>query len=340
MQPALKNDKALFLEEARLLGLAGDLEPAAKVLAKARESFADDPDVLAESGLLTVLASEAPQPGGLDQIRRAIAQRPQDAGYHYDLAQALDHAKQRAEALREYRRTAELPAGPDIWSQRVRNGALADMLQVFKTLPEEKCAAPDALPDMPLDERIRMLEFFRANSSSTDRAVPACLGALYHAVGEQAKARAQLQQSLGDDTGDWKYYLPRLRLLTEILEQERPVDRPALDQARGILDQAEYALKHEQILEIGPEKGPMYKVGLKAPTAASPDGVHLEKVFRDYPFARAGVRDGDVVVEFAHRKVQTLRDIWIPYIEFQRGTQVPLQIRRGNATLNLLLTVE
>ncbi len=62
--------------------------------------------------------------------------------------------------------------------------------------------------------------------------------------------------------------------------------------------------------------------------------------FAGYPFAKAGVIAGDRLLEFAHRKVESLRSIWVPILDFSPGTDVPLKVRRGKELLDLTVVIE
>lgn len=317
---ALKDDRDLLLEEAALLELGGKPDTALGVLKKAHAARPDDAEVLARLGLLS---------GDLGLIGRAIESRKDEASYHYYLAQVLDKQGRKAEAVRAYRRAAELASGSDIWSRRTHNGALNDLLQVFKS----------AQPDMPAQERVQALEYFRSSrKDSLDPALHFLLATLYHPLGELEKAHAAIRKALGDDKGSWKYRLPMLKLFATILEEGR-FDPATLAEVQAILREVSDGSEYEQLLEIGKDKGHRYKIGLKV-EKESGNGVLVLRTFEGYPFARAGVRDGDRILEFAHRKIRSLRDICLPLIEFTPGTDVPLKVQRADELLDLTLIIQ
>ena len=81
-------------------------------------------------------------------------------------------------------------------------------------------------------------------------------------------------------------------------------------------------------------------LGLKTLAGDSPQGVLVVRAYAQYPFARAGVRDEDRILEFGHRPVGSLQEIVGRLLDFEPGTEIPLRIERGDATLTLTLTVE
>lgn len=340
IRPGLKNDRPLLLEEALLLSYGNDnMDGAIDVLEKARRLHPDDPETLATLGFFEAMDSSGQRAQALELIRRAIAIRPQDATYHYYLAQSLDKAGRDADAIGEYRRSAELASGVDIWSQRTRNDALENLFQVFNRYSDAPGGVLTAQLALPLEERARALEYYLANYSTTRDQPHYLLADLYHALGKEDKANIEIRKALGNDPTDWRYHIPMVELLVRILEKG-PADDVTLAKARKVLGEAQDKARYDEILEIGNEKERMFKVGLRVDKQRSVDGVYIERVFQDYPFQKAGVRHGDAILEFAHRKVGTLRDIWLTLIEFEPGTDVPVEVRRGNNTLHLKLIVE
>lgn len=317
----IDDDRELLLEEAQLLDLIGKRDSAVAALRKARALAPDDPDVLALLGAFTQ---------DLDLLRRALAMRPDDASYHHGLAIVLGKRGEYGAAVREYRRAAELATGADLSSSRTRNGALQDMLAVFKQ--------HGAKLDLPAEERVTLLEALVASQVSMDRAQHVMLAELYLDLGKLEKAHDAIRSALGDEQESWRYYLPQVRLYRTILERGA-FDPAALAAVQAILQKAADAERYEELLETGKAEGHRYKVGLRVEKAAG-DGVLVQRSFAGYPFAKAGVRDGDRILEFAHREIRRLQDISRWLVEFTPGTDVPLKVQRAGSVLDLTLIVQ
>ena len=234
-RPVLKNDKALMLEEARILRIGGRLAAAAEVLERARALYPGHADVLADLGFVRAMVCPENRADGVELIRRALAIRPDEPAHHYALAQALDKAGDDAAAIRAYRRAAELSSsGRDIWTRRVHNGALSDLLQLFRKISDQPGGVASAELPMPVPERIETLQYALANFATTDRRPHYFLACLYRALGDYERGQAEIRQALGDDRSSWKYYLPMLEVYAAILEQ-RGSDPATLSEVRAIL---------------------------------------------------------------------------------------------------------
>ncbi len=66
-------------------------------------------------------------------------------------------------------------------------------------------------------------------------------------------------------------------------------------------------------------------------------GAYVERVFEDSPAARAGLREGDLIVSVQGRPVTTREDLGTALASVPAGTAVQLEVRRGAATLELTL---
>lgn len=222
---ALKNDKGLLIEEIAFLGLAGKSESALATARRARELYPDDPEILARLGYRT---------DDVEVIGRAIRLDGKEPRYHYELADVLKERGQLAEAIREYRRTAELATGSALRIQRMRNFALSDLLDTFKRQAYKQGGILAATLDMPLDERVQMLEYFLANYRNVDPAPYFFLAELHHARGEMEKASLNMRKGLGDDRKWWDSRKPMLKLYARIL-QDGQLDPATLAEVRAML---------------------------------------------------------------------------------------------------------
>lgn len=224
---ALKNDRGLLVEEVIFLGLAGKSESALATTRRARELYPDDPEILARLGYRT---------NDVALMGRAIQLDGKEGRYHYYLADVLRERGQLAEAIREYRRTAELATGSALRTQRMRNFALSDLLDTFKRQAYKEGGILGAGLDMPLDERVQMLEYFLASYNNQDSAPHFFLAELHHARGELEKASLSMRKGLGDDKKWWEGRKPMLKLFARILEDGK-LDPATLAEVKTMLGQ-------------------------------------------------------------------------------------------------------
>jgi tetratricopeptide (TPR) repeat protein len=331
--PGLKDDQELLLEEAALLTLSGKAESAVAALKKIEQLHPGNPDVLARLGFATDDA---------DLVRRALEKRPGEASYHHVLGQVLERRGRKAEAIREHRRAADLPEGSSLESKRTRNYALRAILDVFKSVGGADERALCAELDMPVEERVEMLEYFVANRPDVRDAAPRFyLAALYRSRGELDKAYPWIREAVGEDRRSWRSYgyQPMVRLFETIL-REGGFDPATLAEVHEILQAHQERKQYEEVLETWREKGGhRYMVGLRVDHAPGP-GVLVLRTYEGYPFAKAGVHEGDRILEFAHRKVATLRDMSFRLVEFTPGTDVPMKVQRAGELLDLTLIIQ
>ena len=316
----VKEDKELLLEEAQLLELIGKRESAIAALRKAQALAPDDPEMLSLLGACTKDA---------ELVRRAIAAQPENAAHHHALAYVLSARGEYGAAVREYRSAAGLAGGRDFASRRTRSAAMSDLLQLFKQHGDKL--------DLPPEERIAALEAVVASKVSLDRTQHVMLAELYLAAGSLQKAHDAIRAAMGTDQQSWRSYVPQLRLYKTILERGG-FDAAALARVNATLEQVAERQHYDELLEIG--EGPQHrKIGLRIDKTAG-GGLLVARCFAGYPFAKAGVRDGDRILEFAHRKTENLRDIWTRLIQFAPGSDVPLRVQRAGETLDLTLVVQ
>ena len=112
---------------------------------------------------------------------------------------------------------------------------------------------------------------------------------------------------------------------------------------KAIRDELKRRQESEEELEVLEvfSYGRRYKVGLRVPNIESDEGLLVLKVFEEYPFAKAGVLEGDRILEIAHREVREFSDIRFVVTElFGRGTDIPVKVKRGDEILLLTLMIE
>ncbi|MCC2616435.1 PDZ domain-containing protein [Aestuariibacter halophilus] len=103
------------------------------------------------------------------------------------------------------------------------------------------------------------------------------------------------------------------------------------------------AQQEQQVMEWGIEGQHRYKVGLvvwRHPESPEQQGIPIKKAYGQYPFARAGVKDGDWLVRFAHRDVSDIRVLLRLLGQFSPGSDVPMTVKRDDQSVELMLTVE
>jgi tetratricopeptide (TPR) repeat protein len=364
LHPPLKKDVELLLQEARLLLHRGSFQDSLRILEEVRRLRPGDPEVLALLGRVHVLASPEDKVEGFDLLRQAVAIRPNQALYHYYLASAYEKTDQDADAIREYYGTATLLTGQNTWSWRLRARALEELDDMFM-----RCFAEDgaltATLDMPLEERAQIYDYLVTHMNTEyvsgvgfDGSQPrnGYLAAMYYKLGDLEKAHQQMKSMLStfgvdygrrnDPRGAW---IAWAELHVKILE-ESGLDPNTLAEARQYvkairddIKRGEESEKELDVLEVLSHAtyGTRYRVGLRVPNAESDEGVLVLKVFEEYPFAKAGVLEGDRILEIAHREVHAFNDIQYALTElFERGTAIPVKVKRGNETLLLTLVIE
>jgi S1-C subfamily serine protease len=63
------------------------------------------------------------------------------------------------------------------------------------------------------------------------------------------------------------------------------------------------------------------------------DGVLLERVSENSPAAKAGVKDGDVLLAIGEHRTVTLEDFQSALTNFKPGDKVKVKVRRGKETV-------
>ena len=283
-----------------------------------------------------LMTEDATKKDGLALIRQAAAQRPDDALYVAALGRWQAKQGDYAAAFKNLKQAIELePRQQEL--QRIRASNLADR-ELSRAL-----VAADAATDitgseffgLSLDERLTLMTFALDHAGS-ERRLRWLAARLFHHAGRDAEAEPLLRKVLGDY--DERSNGQELILFAEVLEAENK--HPEARQVRDILAKQRENARYEEILETGLEGQHRYKVGLRVAKQNADGGIEVVEAFDGYPFAKAGVRKGDRIVKFAHRPVHNLRSIWLPLLDFSPGTDVPIEIRRGNQPLDLTVIIE
>jgi tetratricopeptide (TPR) repeat protein len=177
LNPTLKQDVGLLLDEALILKTDRRLGEAIEVLRQAHGLAPGNAEVLAELGLLLAFFSQGSQQiaEGIAYIRRAIESEPNEARYHFYLAHALaetcfcryagleyagtDDAQAQAcaEAIREYHRAADRVVGNDIWE--IRRSARRYVMDIFHCYARKEGDILTPKLAIPFDERLKALQY-------------------------------------------------------------------------------------------------------------------------------------------------------------------------------------
>jgi len=224
LNPKLKDDVRLLVDEALILKAAKSDQKAIRVLERARQLSPENPAVLAELGCLYMdcpynISGGAQQLkqqiGKLELIRHALKSQPNNALYHYYLARSLNNVEQYTEALREYTQAAKLANDQDVASVWVRRDALEYLWYIFsERLNVEGEGVLTSRIDMPLEERASILEYLLANApspnpSGTYKPLEVApdpyvkLFFIYRRLGKLDQAARILKTVLGDDKKQW-----------------------------------------------------------------------------------------------------------------------------------------
>lgn len=250
LDSSLKNDIDLLLEEARILIYDDSLHEALKVLETARKAAPDEPEVLSLCGLVRSLTSPKDRADGLDLLEKAIERQPNNALYHYYMAQALEHTQDDAESIREYYGAAKLLTSEDIWSKKLQEKAIKKLDDHFMRFFRDDGALTTSL-NIPLEERALIYEYvigeyeklssrFRQLQYSRN----GYMATLFHDLGKFEKADREIRKTFNnwnisykDSVEDWKshtYRIPWVELHIRILE-EGALDQNTLLNARSYL---------------------------------------------------------------------------------------------------------
>jgi len=226
LSPHLKNDFKLMLEEVHLLIDNDSWHDALSVLERALKVAPGEPEVLALLGFVRALTSPKDRVEGLDLLVQAIENQPNKALYHYYLAQALEHAQDDAESIREYYQVAKLLTGQDIRSYRLHNKAIKKLDNIFMRFFRKDGALTSHL-NMAIDERAIIYEYLIAEYeklSSKFRALAESrtgyMAMLYYGLGDYEKADRGIQKNVRV----LAHHLQRYHQVLENLQKNDPLD--------------------------------------------------------------------------------------------------------------------
>jgi serine protease Do len=126
--------------------------------------------------------------------------------------------------------------------------------------------------------------------------------------------------------------------------------RTGRDQERGTTERADRDRRERDRVFIGPDgagrairldgRGSQLGVMVSDPDAAGTAGVRIDGVDDDSPAAKAGVKEGDLVVEFDGERVRSARQLTRLVQETADGRTVKMTLVRGSARQTVDITPE
>ena len=341
--PLSKKDRAnVFVMLGRLLPQDGKWNAPQEVTALlegAYELAPDNGEVVFRFGHW-LLGQEGREKEGVELLKKAIQLQPENALYWIELGEYEMERKEYREAIKSFEKAITLhPQQKELQGIRAANSAKNRLKKLILRADNEYHITSVEFLGLNMKERVRILEFaLEHNERDTDLNFLAAN--LYYVLGDYKKAYRVIQKAIGDYKSYVSYSaIPKLELFAKILEDGK-LDYQTLSEVRDILKEKCEQELYDEILETGYKDKRKYKFGLKTPSKPSDDGLLVLRAFKGYPFAKAGVRKGDRILEFAHRKIQTLRDIKLILIDFEPGTEAPVKIKRGDEIHDLILLVE
>ena len=283
-----------------------------------------------------LMNQDPPSENGLALIRQASEADPDNALYSSTLGHYLAKQGDYSSAFVILRRAIELnPKQQQLQGIRASNEAIYSMRRALLDADEKTDITGPDFFNMSMNDRISLMEFALEHGGS-DRGLQLLAAKLFHSAGRNDQAEPLVRKLLGDY--DERSDSETLALFAAILEAQNKNEEA--QQIHEILSRKEERSTYEEILETGYEDKHRYKVGLRVAKQNEGEGIEVLEAFEGYPFAKAGVQQGDRLLEFAHRKVENLRSIWVPINDFSPGTDVPLKIRRGDEVLKLTIVIE
>lgn len=277
---------------------------------------------------------------GVELLKQAAQLAPNNSLVWAELGNHYLESGNFVEALNAFRTAVALkPQQNDLQAVRAANMSKGQLRRLLIAADAELDITAPGFLQLSAVQVEQLLEEVLSYTSRDD--VRLLASRFYLSVNKYPRAIQLVQEAIGNDDMRTvaRYHPEQLDAYAAALRASG-LQPEILAEIDNLLTQRDHAKQFEEILETGPEGGHVYKLGLKVPAGKHEDGLPVVEAFSEYPFAKAGVQTGDRIVRFAHRPVTTLRDIWIPLIEFQPGTELPLQILRDGATLDLTIHVE
>jgi tetratricopeptide (TPR) repeat protein len=281
---------------------------------------------------------------GLAMIRQALLLKPDDALYPYELAKILRADGKFSEALPLLQTAIKLlPKQRELQRIRASNFSKTELRKLFVQASKVQDINHQFL-DLDLLQRRQLLEQL-LELRENDREINFVAAQFYLAQQQYELAEQAIKHTIAEDDLRAQlprgYYLEQFELYRDILKQSGS-DPLKLAQIEEGLQHYQDAQHYEEVLDMGIKGEHNYKIGLKLVKQENQDTAGLEvlEAYSAYPFARAGLLKGDVLLKLAHRELLNVKTIYRILSGFEPGTILPLQINRDGQKMELSLQVE
>ncbi len=282
-----------------------------------------------------LMKNETDKQQGLALIQKAIEIAPDNAIYVAAMGRHQRTSGDYAAAFSSLRRAIELrPKQHELQRIRASNEAKYALRRSLRDADNIADISSENFFGLNLQQRIEIVEFTLQHGSN-DRYFNLVAAKLFHTASDNQRAETLLRDVIGDY--DERTNTDQLTLLAKVLEAKNKQESIEI---RELLSKIATRDHYEEILETSIDGKHRYKVGLRVAKQNTANGIEVLKVFSGYPFAKAGVQAGDLLIEFGHRKVENLRSIWVPINDFSPGTDVPLKLQRGDKLMDVSIVIE
>lgn len=272
---------------------------------------------------------------GLALIQKAIEIAPENAIYIAAMGRHQRKAGDYAAAFSSLRRAIELlPKQHELQRIRASNEAKYAMLRSLRDADAIEDISGDNFFGLGLEQRLEIVDFI-LQQKDNDRYFNFVAAKLFHTTEQHERAETLLKNVVGNY--DERTNTQQLTLLASVLEAQ---GKQEAEEIRDLLTTIAMRNSYEEILETSIDGKHRYKVGLRVAKKNTTNGIEVLKIFSGYPFAKAGVQKGDILLEFGHRKVENLRSIWVPINDFSPGTDVPLKLQRDGQVIDVSVVIE
>lgn len=269
-------------------------------------------------------------------LQEAQTLEPNEAIYVTAFGRVQAERGDYALALVTLRRAIELKEQQQsLQSIRAANEAVGLLSSALVAADQQQPITGEAFFSLSMSERLSLIDLISQGTGKSDfRALAA---RLLHANGQHTEAEVLMRKVLG--RYDSRSNVQHLMTLASILDAQNM--QHEAQEIRSMINRKVEGALSEEIMEIGVDGKHRYKMGIKVTRSNdSSDAIKVLKVYQAYPFAKAGVKEGDELLSFAHRRIKSLRSITRLLLDFAPGTEIPITVKRANKDLNLSLVVE
>lgn len=289
---------------------------------------------------LWLIKAESDKTRGLQMIKTAVQMAAENPIYSAALGDILLEQQDYMAALGYLRRAAALSTEQDKLDKiRAANDAKHKIRKLLLAAHQAQPIYASEFFTMDKSSRQALIEqvlLMRPN----DRQINFIAAQFYyhHQDYKKAEEAARLARSdAGMASLRRGYEVEQNRLLRDVLQQ-RGSDPQLLADIEQALAEYESNMGIEEALEWGLEGRHLYKLGLRVQVVAQ--GLKIVQVYSGYPFAKAGVRTGDILLLLAHRQAKSINELGYILDRLQPGNLVPMRISRDGEEILLQLTVE